>query len=485
MRVLNGARIGLYLPENPSEREVRRLHLLARVLENPVLLCETRPSSIDDLMRGLGLPIADFCGANRAKPEQATLDAVIALGANREAEQFPTFQSRCGIWVAVDGDPRWYSGPDAIDRAIAGGHEWLGMSLRPSHHSPGEVPILAFCDVPRRPRDSREALQKRLDAHLPLLLEEALTRVRDGRVGRVLSEERPLAPPRPAHRGRRLNVDDIKYMIHRLCVRMPARVRASCPRMICLHDPTPDILDGLLEQLRRSGPFLPYSEAVEALRCGRSPGAGWVVTFDDGYKRNMTLLDVLDEHRCPAKFFLNTVGLDGRLPWFINRDVKLPGRKRRLKALCYRTFLRSIDEQGLTTPSPIRGQITLDATDIRLLVARGHDVGVHTHNHPFLTQEGVDIHYEIMTCFDRLRGILEAPQLPLDVAYPDGDYDRRVVAVMRELGARSAVTCQPGALDRARPVLELPRYCLGDADYPGFALFKTTGTYAALQRSFG
>ncbi len=114
---------------------------------------------------------------------------------------------------------------------------------------------------------------------------------------------------------------------------------------------------------------------------------------------------------------------------------------------------------------------------------RGHAIGVHTHNHPFLAQlRRSEVRKEVSECLTHLRRITGSPSLALDVAYPDGNYDQRTVDVLEEMGARSAVTIDLGAVTGSARPLEMPRVPVDDTDYPGFALFKLTGAYRVLKR---
>jgi len=55
------------------------------------------------------------------------------------------------------------------------------------------------------------------------------------------------------------------------------------------------------------------------------------------------------------------------------------------------------------------------------------------------------------------------------------------VAVLEDMGMESAAIVRPGPVNGATHYLKIPRYQLGDLDYPGLALFKLTRAYPALQ----
>jgi hypothetical protein len=106
-----------------------------------------------------------------------------------------------------------------------------------------------------------------------------------------------------------------------------------------------------------------------------------VVTFDDGYKQNMAVLEVLERRSCRAIFFVSTAPLDSdSLLWFMNPDLNAASREQELRSLSYRDFLRAVDGYGLSRPSRLRGRQGLTSREVRepsIEVA----VGI-THHHP-------------------------------------------------------------------------------------------------------
>ena len=222
---------------------------------------------------------------------------------------------------------------------------------------------------------------------------------------------------------------------------------------------------------------------IKAVQAARIVPPGFVLTFDDGYKENMALLEVLDKYACKAMFFLSTGIIDSDNPlWFMNLDAEHVNIKSQLKNLDYSSFLAVINRMGLTTPSRIRGRFGLRSEHVRTLLARGHELGVHTENHPFLTKlSDKEIRYEVLESLKRLRSITKNDALPLHFAYPDGEYDERVVSALKHCGASSACTVDPGPTTTMTSPLKIPRYCLGDADLPGVALFKLTRFYKVIK----
>jgi len=255
------------------------------------------------------------------------------------------------------------------------------MTLRRLADPAEQGRVLAFADAPRRPWDSVAALRRRLDAYVPLLIDEAGEGTGDKDSSAV--DPGQTEPSESERNGRRSleRLTDAKFLTH-IVFRNLAWVHAKqrCA-VLLLHNPAPDILDDILGALRKIAPFVPYSRIVDDLRQGRQPPPGFALTFDDGYKENMAVLDILNRHACKAMFFLNTATIDDpEALWFMNPDLDFFARKAYLKSLDYTSFLAATDREGLTRPSPLRGRFGLRSADVRTLLARGQEIGIHTHN---------------------------------------------------------------------------------------------------------
>lgn len=470
------SRFCLTLPVNPTPREIARLRAVARSLGDRIV-CATGP----DLRSQLGeTNVPCLSGAEFDQSQPAAFDAIISLAETQPIDPPPEITAPLGTWAFFEGDPRYDSGAAGLNDACAQGRPRVAMTLRRTGDGGS---VLAFADAPRRPWDSMATLHQRLDAYLPQMILEACEHEEE-------SSDSEIQDPRPTQHDSKRRMEkpkDSKFLTHLLFKKAAPLFAKGRSIVLLLHNPPPDVLDSTLTIFRRIGPFIPYSRLVGDLIHGRPPTPGFALTFDDGYKENMALLDVLDRHECTAMFFLNTATIDEKSAlWFMNPDKDFLAKKTYLQSLDYASYLAAVDKEGLTHPSPLRGRFGLRSEDVRTLRARGQEIGVHTHNHPFLTRLTDDeIRKEVSECWARLKSISGDPELPFHFAYPDGDHDERVVSVLAEMGAVSAVTTQPGPIDAKSHLLKIPRYPLGDDDYPGLALFKLTSAYPALQAARG
>ena len=481
-------RFCLILPANPTPREVARLrHVTGAMTEQIACVIGPDPQRLPDVGDLLGrykIPLLHWPDAEKSDDAATALrfDATIVLAETSPADLQPLAVAKLGTWAFFEGDPR-DSGATGVEQALADGRPRVAMTVKRLNESPNGGDLLAFIDVPRRPWDNATVLRSRLDSYLPQMIGEASERAT--KTSKVEIELGRLDKGKSARSFQPLveRFKDTKFHTHVLFNKMAPFFAKNKSVIILLHNPAPDVLDSTLTILRKIGPFIPYSRAVGDLIHGQPATPGFTLTFDDGYKENMALLDVLDRHECKAMFFLNTAIIDkDSALWFMNPDKDFLAKKPFLRSLDYASFLAAANEEGLTQPSALRGRFGLRSKDVRTLLARGQEIGVHTHNHPFLTRLTDDeIRKEVSECWSRLRSISEDQTLPLHFAYPDGDHDERVVAVLKDMGAESAVTIRPGSINSGTHRLKIPRYQLGDLDYPGLALLKLTRAYPAVQ----
>lgn len=128
---------------------------------------------------------------------------------------------------------------------------------------------------------------------------------------------------------------------------------------------------------------------------------------------------------------------------------------------------------------------SLDANDLRALVAGGHRIGLHGHDH--VDWRGLDAAGRVRE-FDTARAVLAVSAgSPIDeAAVPFGRYDRGVLAALRVRGFRAVHTSDRG-LVRGAPWLR-PRTCVrADMDPAAIAavLRGRMGAPARLRRLVG
>ena len=85
----------------------------------------------------------------------------------------------------------------------------------------------------------------------------------------------------------------------------------------------------------------------------------------------------------------------------------------------------------------------MDATHVREWLAEGNEIGSHTMTHPRLTEiPENDAREEITSSKKQLEDLFEVPVKHF--CYPFGDYNQRIVELVREAGYETGSTTTPG-----------------------------------------
>ncbi len=245
-----------------------------------------------------------------------------------------------------------------------------------------------------------------------------------------------------------------------------------------------------LAALQRGFNVLPLTVAVEQMREGRLPPRAVAITFDDGYKDNVTIaMPALRRRGLSATFFIATGYLNG-LMWndTIIESVRaasgdtldlgglgmgtLPigsvtDKRRTIAAIIEQLKYREPDDR-LQATARVRA-IACEALDLSLMMSpedlctllnAGMELGAHTVTHPILSNVSVeDARREILESMHALESITGTPVTSF--AYPNGrpdqDYGREHVRLLSEAGIQFAVSTAPGLADQRSDPLQLPR----------------------------
>ena len=189
------------------------------------------------------------------------------------------------------------------------------------------------------------------------------------------------------------------------------------------HDPadynaiSPEIFDRQMACLKKHYRVIGVRELLEILRSGQNLERSVVITFDDGYRDNLTnAAPILRKHGLPACFFLSS--------GFIGTD---------------RAFPHDLQRLG-------RGVPTLSWDEVWELRRQGFDIGSHTVNHTRLSEcDDELLRHEIEESKVELERHLAEP-VPF-FSYPFGlerDFSSAAHRVVKAAGYACCFTCYGG-----------------------------------------
>jgi peptidoglycan/xylan/chitin deacetylase (PgdA/CDA1 family) len=191
---------------------------------------------------------------------------------------------------------------------------------------------------------------------------------------------------------------------------------------------------------------------------------GVLLTFDDGFaNHHRVVLPLLERHSAAGLFFVTTQHVTDPKNW-------LPSvRAARAAALASGTAASQLDHE--VEADLFDG---LSISQLRALAAHPlATIGAHTLSHPRLTLlDDQAARHELAEA----RGMLgEITRQPIDLlAYPSGDYDRRVAQLARAAGYRAAFAEVPRGV--GEPAMEIERVGLYRC-HAGYWSAKTSGLF--------
>jgi len=186
-------------------------------------------------------------------------------------------------------------------------------------------------------------------------------------------------------------------------------------------------------------------------------GRHMLITFDDGYYNNTLALDVLQEFRVPATFFISTGHVrQGKAFWWdaLSRGLASigvvgPPQRREIERFKHWTpdaieseLLRRFGERVLEPCGDLDRPFT--AAELRQFAASPWvHLGNHTRDHAILTRcAPTDMARQISDCQQALAEW--TGHRPIAIAYPNGNHSPAVVTAAAEAGLRVGFTVAPG-----------------------------------------
>lgn len=221
------------------------------------------------------------------------------------------------------------------------------------------------------------------------------------------------------------------------------------------------------------------------------------VGFDDGYKDNIEYaLDILDKYKIKASFYVVTDCIENNIPiWthildysFQHTAIKeidmnfdflpyecrvsvLPHWNDRIeyvkklkpavKKLSHFNKDKVMDRVSETFKDIAIPGLMMNWQDLVQLKAGGHYIGSHTISHHIL--DAMDDEIEVKKELVESRNIIHEKlgHYPVSIAYPNGNYNDRVIQLCKEAGYSMGLTVEEGVFTRSKDdIFAIPRNVL-------------------------
>lgn len=266
-----------------------------------------------------------------------------------------------------------------------------------------------------------------------------------------------------------------------------------------------EVFERQMAFVARAYVVLTVEELAERMRRRALPRNALAITFDDGYRDNLThAAPILARLGLPATVFLVTGAIASGEPLWFDRlaaafkharisawgapwgeTIPLETPPQRLAALgqALGRFKRLVNEErrrtveevllslGAGDARPLKS-LMLSWDDVQALLGLGIAIGAHTVSHPILSQLApTDARTEVFESYRMIEAACGRP--PRAFAYPNGrpdDYSPAIAALVREAGFTCAVTTTFGVNTMTTPPYELRRGGPWEPHLPTFAL---------------
>ncbi len=265
---------------------------------------------------------------------------------------------------------------------------------------------------------------------------------------------------------------------------VPVLVRETLQRhrvtLVLYHDPDPVTVALHLDALQRRYTIIDLRSFVDALRSGtteRLPRKALVVTFDDGHRRNRTLVPIFERFQVPVTIFVcaSIVGTRRRYWWKHVENFEA------LKLLSDRDRLERLGRSGFVECGP--EPEALSDREIQEMAGRQVDFQSHGLSHAILPRcEEAKARAEILDSRSAL-----SSRYGLDIyafSYPNGDFSEREVQLVREAGYRCGVTIEAGFNGANTDPYRIKRLRLDDTDSVNEVIVKASGVWGLISRLF-
>lgn len=266
---------------------------------------------------------------------------------------------------------------------------------------------------------------------------------------------------------------------------LPHLIRETIQRkkvtIIVYHDLKPERADIHLAILRDRYNIIALADFIDSAARGginQLPPKSLIVTFDDGHDGNYRLVPVLKKHGLPVTIFLCS-GIVGTRRHYWWRHVKDVREAKRLKVVPDEQRVKVMLENGHTDVREYEMRQALSRDEIAEMKSFV-DFQSHTVFHPILPACSLErACKEVAESKSALE--VEHGLKVYALAYPNGDYSDREIAMLQDAGYTCGLTLDAGFNNSETDLFRIRRLVLDDDAGVNELIVKTSGLWAAIE----
>ena len=206
-----------------------------------------------------------------------------------------------------------------------------------------------------------------------------------------------------------------------------------------------------------------------------------IITFDDGYKENFQLQQILRKNKISATIFLVSGVFNTNFGfWFLNVTNNI--EKKKLKQLSNKERIELLEKKKIFQQSTeSNNRISLNLEELNEM--KNFSFGSHTVFHPCLDMcSNEEALFEIKESKQQLEKLLNEKVLTL--AFPDGSFGSREIQLSKESGYKAVLTSISGLNSFDFKSFELKRMSVVDHCSIYELYLRTTGIWFFLRKFF-
>lgn len=250
---------------------------------------------------------------------------------------------------------------------------------------------------------------------------------------------------------------------------------------IYFHNPSPKLFERIIKYLHTNSYELisvdQFNEIIDNKFVNKKTA---VITFDDGWQKNLDLLEIVKKYKVYTTIFVTTSSIEQGNFWWeyveIDESLSKASMKReinRIKKLDSKAFLAEV--LALKSGAIIDRSALTKEELIQISKEEFVAIGAHAVNHFSLPDKSIEIQKSELLDSKNILELLTGQRIDY-FSYPGGDYNEGLKKLAKECGYKMCFTIEPSCIDLNKiDKYSIPRRCVND----------DAGFFEALSKIYG